>query len=86
MNPLMGMLGGTGGNGSTMARMAQVIKAISSIKKSGNPEEAMKKLSMSDPRIKQAMNMCRGRNPQQIFEQACKQNGMDPNQITGMLK
>ena len=86
MNPLISMIGSMGGGNNPMATMMQAMKVVNQIKKSGNPQAALNQMAQSNQNIKQAMDMCKGKNPQQVFEQMCKQNGMDPEQFTGMLK
>ena len=86
MNPLMSMIGNIGGGNNPMSAVMQAINVVNQIKKSGNPQEAFNQMTQSNPQIKQAMNMCRGKNPQQVFEQVCRQNGMDPGQFTGIIK
>lgn len=86
MNPLMSMIGNMGGGNNPMSAMMQAMGVINQIKKSGNPQAVLNQIAQSNQNIKQAMDMCRGKNPQQVFEQMCKQNGMDPEQFTGMIK
>lgn len=86
MNPLMSMIGNMGGSKNPMSAMMQAMQVINQIRKSGNPQAALNQIAQSNQNIKQAMDMCKGKNPQQVFEQMCKQNGMDPEQFTGMLK
>lgn len=33
---------------------------------------------LNDPRVKQALNLCRGSTPEQVFYQMCAQRGIDP--------
>lgn len=86
MNPLMSLIGSVGGSKNPMSAMMQAVNMINQIKKSGNPQAAFNQVVQSNTQIKQAMDMCKDRNPQQVFEQMCKRNGMDPAQFTGMLK
>ena len=85
MNPLMGMMGNTGVN-DPMSAISQAMQVINQIKQFGNPQVAMNILAQQNPNIKKAMDTCRGRNPQQVFEQMCRQNGMDLGQIAKMIK
>ena len=85
MNPLMGMIGNTGGN-DPMSAISQAMQVINQIKQFGNPQVAMNILAQQNPNIKKAMDTCRGKNPQQVFEQMCRQNGMDLGQIAKMIK
>lgn len=86
MNPLMNMIGSMGGGNNPMSAMMQAMQVINQIKKSGNPQSMLNQMAQTNPNIKQAMDMCKGKNPQQIFENGCRQNGIDPAQFTGMLK
>lgn len=86
MNPLMSMIGNMGGGKKPMSAMMQAMGVINQIKKSGNPQAALNQMVQNNPNIKQAMDMCKGKNPQQIFEDTCRKNGMDPAQFAGMFK
>ena len=85
MHPLMGLIGGMGGN-NPMTAMAQAINVINQIKQNGNPQAAINAMAQQNPNVKKAMEMCQGKNPQQVFEQMCRQNGIDPAQFAGMMK
>ena len=85
MNPLMGMMGNAGGN-NPMSAISQAMQVVNQIKQFGNPQAAMNILAQQNPNIKKAMDMCQGKNPQQVFEQMCQQNGMDLGQIAKMIK
>lgn len=85
MNPLMELIGGTGGN-NPMAAMAQAMNIINQIKQNGNPQAAINAIAQQNPNVKKAMDMCQGKNSQQVFEQMCRQNGIDPTQFAGMMK
>lgn len=85
MNPLMGMMANAGGN-NPMSAISQAMQVVNQIKQLGNPQAAMNILAQQNPNIKKAMDMCLGKNPQQVFEQMCRQNGMDLGQIAKMIK
>lgn len=84
MNPLLSMMGGSGNN--PMAAMMQAMSVVNQIRQTGNPQAAINAMAQQNPNIKKAMDMCKGKNPEQIFKQMCQQNGMDPGQLTGMMK
>lgn len=84
MNPLLSMMGGSGNN--PMAAMMQAMSVVNQIRQTGNPQAAINAMAQQNPNIKKAMDMCRGKNPEQVFNQMCQQNGMDPGQFTGMMK
>lgn len=84
MNPLLSMMGGSGNN--PMAAMMQAMSVVHQIRQTGNPQAAINAMAQQNPNIKKAMDMCKGKNPEQIFKQMCQQNGIDPGQLTGMMK
>ena len=79
-NPLMGMMGGNAQPQNGMAQM------IGMLKDSGNPGALLQNMAQSDPAIKRAMDMCKGKNPQQVFMEQCQAQGINPQQIIGNLK
>lgn len=81
-NPLMGMMGGN----SPVAAIGQAMRMVNQIRHSGNPLSAINVMAQSNPNIKRALDMCKGKNPQQVFKQMCQQNGIDPGQFAGMIK
>ena len=85
MNPLLSMMGGAGGS-NPMAAMMQAMQVVNQIRQTGNPQAALNVMAQQNPNIKKAMDMCQGKNPEQVFKQMCQQNGMDPGQFTGMMK
>lgn len=85
-NPLMSMIGGMGGGNNPMAAMMQAMQVVNQIRQSGNPQAALNAMAQHDPNIKNAMDMCQGKNPEQVFNQMCQKNGMDPRPYIGMLK
>lgn len=81
-NPLIGMLGG---RNNPMATMGQAMQMVNQIRQSGNPQAAITMMAQQNPNVKKAMEMCQGKNPEQVFKQMCQQNGIDPGQFTGMM-
>ena len=69
-----------------MAAMMQAMSVVNQIRQTGNPQAAINAMAQQNPNIKKAMDMCKGKNPEQMFKQMCQQNGMDPEQFTGMMK
>lgn len=84
MNPLLSMMGGSGNN--PMEAMMQAMSVVNQIRQTGNPQAAINAMAQQNPNIKKAMDMCKGKNPEQVFKKMCQQNGMDPGQFTGMMK
>lgn len=53
---------------------------------SQNPQAMLSQLAKSNPQMAQVMQMCNGRNPQQVFYEMCQQRGVDPNTILSQFK
>lgn len=53
-----------------------------------NPQMALQKMLQSNPNVKQAMDLINqgGGDPQTVFYNLARQQGVDPNQILNMLK
>lgn len=79
-NPLRGMLGGAAPAQNNIAQM------IGMLKNAGNPAAMIQNMAQSDPAIKKAMDMCQGKNPQQVFMEQCQAQGINPQQIISNLK
>lgn len=60
-------------------QMAQVLKAAQ------NPTAALNTMVQNNPQLQQVMQMCAGKNPRDVFMQACKQRGIDPQQAMQQL-
>lgn len=78
-NPLMGIMGG----GSPLNNLQNMMNML---KNAGNPGAMIQNMAQSDPAIKKAMDMCQGKNPQQVFLEQCQSQGVNPQQILGNLK
>lgn len=78
------------GNGSNMSggglppQLMQQIRQVKGIMQmaQGNPMAILQ----SNPQMQQIMQMCKGQNPKTVFENLCKQNGIDGNAIINELK
>ena len=79
-NPLIGMMGGNALQQNSMMQM------IGLLKNAGNPATMLQNMAQSDPAIKKAMDMCQGKNPQQVFMEQCQAQGANPQSIIGNLK
>ena len=86
MNPLMSMIGNMGGGNNPMGAMMQAMQMVNKLKQAGNPQAAVEQMAQTNPNVKKAMDMCKGKNPKQVFEEMCRQNGMDPGQFSGLRK
>ncbi len=81
-NPLMNVISGISQNNS----IGNLKNMLGMIKVSGNPDIILQNMAQSDPAIKKAFEMCRGKNPQEVFLEECQKTGKNPQDIIGMLK
>ena len=69
----------------TAAKIKQTMRAIQT---AANPQAALNAMVMSNPQLKQVMEIVNqyGGDPMEAFTAVAKENGMDPEEILGMLK
>lgn len=93
-NPLAGMMGGntvsvsavqTAPAGAPLSNMGMLKQAAQQLKKvmatiqvMKNPQQAIMQMAQQDPQLNAVMQMCQGRNPQDVFAEQCKAHGVDP--------
>lgn len=86
MNPLKN----TNINAQINPQLAQNIQQVKSfmqqVKMAQNPKFAIQQAMQNNPQLAQVMQMCQGKNPKDVFYSMCQENGIDPEQIIGMLK
>lgn len=78
---------------ATRARGAQInpqmLKGIKSymqtVKMAQNPSEALSAISQQSPQLRNVMELCKGRNPRDVFMEQCQNMGYDPDEIVRML-
>lgn len=77
MNPLMQSFG----NNSAIQNFNNIFR-IAKMIKSGNPEQIAMNLMQRNPQFKQFVEENKGKTPEQV----AKENGIDFNQIMGMIR
>lgn len=73
-------------NKNNLSPTNNIMNVIGMLKSAGNPAAMLQNMAQSDPAIKKAMDMCQGKNPQQVFMEQCQAQGVNPQQIIGNLK
>lgn len=61
-------------------RMAQMVNSVR------NPQQVLAHLAQNNPQVKSVMDLCQGRNPEQVFRNMCVQKGINPEEIIQALK
>lgn len=76
MNPLMQAMTGSR---DPMGKMSQVLSMMRSFR---NPEQMAQQMMQNNPQFRQFVEANKGKTPEQV----AKENGVDLNQIMGMMK
>lgn len=78
MNPLVQMIGGAA-SGINPQAAQQIRQMASALRAVSNPQAALAQMAQQNPQIASIMQMCKGKSPQVVFEEQCRQHGLDPN-------
>lgn len=73
-------------NKNNLSPTNNIMSVIGMLKSAGNPAAMLQNMAQSDPAIKKAMDMCKGKNPQQVFIEQCQYQGINPQSVIGNLK
>lgn len=90
MNPLMQKMGGVPAISGINPQMLQQVKqAMNALRSVANPQQAIMQAAQQSPQLNAVIQMCQGRNPQDVFSEQCKAHGVNPDdaikQIQQML-
>lgn len=77
----MNVLSNNTGLSQQMLGSIQKVKNLMLMAK-GNPMAVLQQ----NPQMQQVVQMCRGQNPKIVFENMCRQMGINPNDIINALK
>ena len=79
MNPL--------GNNSNNGLSPQIRQQIQQVKQMRNMFGGnFQTMAQQNPMVNQVMQMCNGKNPEQVFMNMCQQRGFDPQAILNELQ
>lgn len=76
-NPLMPLLSQISNN-SNLSKMTELVKML---KNSNNPMGLLNILSNQNPELKEALEMCNNKSPQQVFYESCEKKNQNPDKI-----
>lgn len=100
-NPLMGLMGDVPtapaaqatptnaplSNMGALKQAAQQLKRVmGTIQMVKNPRQAIMQMAQQDPQLGAVMQMCQGRNPQDVFAEQCMQHGIDPQSAMQQIR
>lgn len=92
-NSLMGMMGGNAptqgmpNNIEMLKQAAQSAKRMMNMLNTvKNPQQALMEVAQQNPQLNSVMQMCQGRNPQEVFYEECKKHNVNPDEVLNLLK
>lgn len=89
MNPLMqGMSvpSAPAASNTPMAAIQSVKRMMSTLRSAKNPQQALMAAASQNPMLGGVMQMIGNRNPQEVFEEQCRQHGLNPEEVIGLLR
>ena len=96
-NPLSSnMFNGTSDNVNTLPtngipqnvsnNIAHIKNIMGMLRASSNPQELIQQVAKNNPQLNQVIQLCNGRNPEQVFRELCKQQNIDSDEFIKMLQ
>lgn len=83
-NPILSALNTGAAMTSNLKRIKEMVGMI---KGARNPQVILSQMASNNPQMKSVLDMVQtGGDPKQIFFNACKQKGIDPEQILSAMK
>lgn len=86
MNPFMNMMGGATTGGINSQMIQQVKQAMNALRGVSNPQQVLEQAAQQNPQLGAIMQMCQGRNPQEVFSDQCKQYGVNPDEAMRQIR
>ena len=76
------------GKGQMMQNAARIKQMMQTIRAAANPQAALNMMAMNNPQLKHVMEIVNqhGGDAMAAFTAVAKENGMDPEEILGMLR
>lgn len=88
-NPLNSLLAPQQSNTPQMSGPAPGIAAFKRmagmLNSAKDPQAALNMLAQQNPQVREVMQMCQGKNPRDVFVQACQSRGINPDQLIQQL-
>lgn len=82
MNPLAQMMA-SGTEGSAVGSIHNMVEMMKGIQ---NPQAVLQQVARQNPMMGQVLQLCRGKDPKQVFYQMCRERGADPDNILRQIR
>lgn len=70
----------------TQNNIAQIKNMLSMLNGVQNPQMALNMLTQKNPQFASVLNLLKGKNPEQVFYELCKQKNINPESILSQLR
>lgn len=77
VNPNMDAIKQAAQSAKRMMGMLQAVK---------DPQKALMMAAQQNPQLNAVMQMCQGRNPEQLFREECQKAGINPEEVMNLLR
>ena len=67
---------------AVIGRIRNIMTMLNNTK---NPAAILQQASQQEPMLARVMQLCQGRNPEEVFREMCGQAGIDPQQILSQI-
>lgn len=51
-----------------------------------DPQKALMTVAQQNPQLNMVMQMCQGRNPEEVFREECQKAGVNPDEVINLLR
>lgn len=65
---------------------AALKNALNMLRAAQNPQAVLQQVAKKNPQLAAIMQMCSGKNPQEVFYELCRQRGVNPESILSQLR
>ena len=66
--------------------LAHIKNMMNMLKSSLNPDSLIQQVAKNNPQLSQVLQLCNGRNPEQVFREMCKQRNINADEFIKMLQ
>lgn len=85
-NPLLETLNQPKSIPTNNPMLPQIKQLWNVVNSASNPQLALNQMAQNNPALANVLAVTRGKDPQQVFYQLCKQNNIDPNTVLSNLR
>lgn len=89
-NPLLSILGANNASTAAIGNLSEIKQAMKAVQFAKNPtavmQEILQKAIQNNPDVLNALELCKIKNPEEVFYWSCRKQNVDPNFILNQLR